>query len=192
MFHNGKQRGRGESGGDSATWLLDITTHSGILTTMRSRVYIETSVVSYYAARPSRDIVVAGHQQATQDFWTRIFNDFEPVISALVVREAGQGRKEDAQRRLDALKDFAVVQVTPEAQDLARQIIDSGGVPPENPEDALHIALATMAGVDFLATWNFFHINNPFTRMMVRRAVENAGYVCPEIVSPDELLGEQE
>jgi predicted nucleic acid-binding protein len=158
---------------------------------MGVKVYIETSVVSYYAARPSRDVVIAGHQQATHDFWIRLGHDFESFISAVVLAESGKGDAEQAEKRLQAIRSFRVIQITPEAEGLARQIIAGGGIPPEYPEDALHIALAAIGGVDFLVTWNFAHINNPFTRMMIRQIVENEGYVCPEIVSPDELLGEE-
>jgi len=63
-------------------------------------------------------------------------------------------------------------------------------MPAEYPEDALHVAVAAIAGMDFIVTWNFSHINNPFTKMMIRQAVENAGYECPEIVSPDAFLGD--
>ncbi len=52
-------------------------------------------------------------------------------------------------------------------------------------------ALAAVAGMDFVVTWNFAHINNPFTKMMIRQSVENAGYESPEIVSPDAFLGEE-
>lgn len=68
-------------------------------------------------------------------------------------------------------------------------ILDARAVPVEYPEDALHIAIAAIAGMDFIATWNFAHINNPFTNMMIRQAVENTGYECPEVVSPDAFLG---
>lgn len=155
------------------------------------RIYVETSVVSYYTARPSRDVVIAGHQQATHDFWIRLERDFEPFVSALVLAESGKGDAEQAEKRLQAIHPFRVIQITPEAQALASRVIAGGGIPAEYPEDALHIALAAIGGVDFLATWNFSHINNPFTRMMIRQIVENEGYVCPEIVSPDELLGEE-
>jgi hypothetical protein len=155
------------------------------------KVYIETSVVSYYTARPSRDVVIAGHQQVTHDFWIRLGHDFEPFVSAVMLAEAGRGDAEQAEKRLQAVRPFRVFQITPEAEGLARRIIAGGGIPAEYPEDALHVALAAVGGVDFLATWNFSHINNPFTRMMIRQIVENEGYVCPEIVSPDELLGEE-
>jgi hypothetical protein len=158
---------------------------------MGVKVYIETSVVSYYTARPNRDVVVAGHQQATHDFWDRLGHDYEAFVSAVVLAESGKGNAEQAELRLQAIHPFRVIQITPEAQDLASRIIDGGGIPAEYPEDALHIALAAIGGIDFLATWNFSHINNPFTRMMIRQIVENEGYVCPEIVSPDELLGEE-
>jgi hypothetical protein len=158
---------------------------------MGIKVYIETSVVSYFAARPSRDVVIAGHQQATHDFWAQIGRDFEPFVSALVVAEAEKGNAEQAAQRLQAIESFHVIRITPDAERLADRIIARGGIPKEYPEDALHVALAALGGVDFLATWNFSHINNPFTRMMIRQIVQNEGYICPEIASPDELLGDE-
>ena len=158
---------------------------------MGVKVYIETSVVSYYTARPNRDVVIAGHQQATHDFWILLDHDFQPFVSAVVITESGKGNPEQAEKRLQAIRPFPVIRMTPETESLASRIIAGGGVPPEYPEDALHIALAAIGGIDFLATWNFTHINNPFTRMMIRQIVENEGYICPEIVSPDELLGEE-
>lgn len=75
-----------------------------------------------------------------------------------------------------------------DAQTLAEKIIAGHGLPEEYPEDALHIAIAAVNGMDVLITWNFAHFNNPFTRMKVRKIVEHAGYACPEICSPEELL----
>lgn len=74
------------------------------------------------------------------------------------------------------------------ASSLALKIIEGHGIPEEYPEDALHIAVAAVNGMDVLVTWNFAHLNNPFTRMIVRQIVEDAGFQCPEICSPDELL----
>jgi len=154
-------------------------------------VYIETSVVSYYAGRGSRDVVVAGRQQSTQDFWSLLGSELSPFVSALVVKEAGQGDPASAQSRLDAIRSFPLLQATAEAERLAQAILDGGGIPAEYPEDALHIAVASVAGMDFVVTWNFAHLNNPFTKMMIRQSVENAGHECPEIVSPDAFLGDE-
>jgi len=158
---------------------------------MERKVYIETSVVSYYTGRASRDVVVAGHQQATRDFWALLTQGLLPHVSALVVREAGKGDPELARKRLDAIGTFPVLATTPDAERLAQGIVDAQGIPAECPEDALHIAVAATGGMDFVVTWNFAHINNPFTKMMVRHAVESAGYECPEIVSPDAFLGDE-
>jgi hypothetical protein len=114
-----------------------------------------------------------------------------PYVSALVVKEASKGDSAIAQKRQAAISSFAVLGTTPEAERLAQSIIDARGVPAEYPEDALHIAIAAISGMDFMVTWNFAHINNPFTKMMIRQVVENAGYECPEIVSPDAFLGDE-
>jgi len=158
---------------------------------MSPKVYIETSVISYCTGRASRDVIVAGRQQSTWDFWALLADGFSPYVSALVIAEAGKGDPVAARERLDAIAEFPVLVTTPEAKQLAQGVIDGGGIPAEYPEDALHIAIAATTGMDFLVTWNFAHLNNPFTRMMIRQTVENAGYDCPEIVSPDAFLGDE-
>ncbi len=155
---------------------------------MKQRVYIESSVVSYYAGRPSRDVVIAGRQQSTQDFWSLLSQELLPHVSALVVKECGNGDPVFARKRLDAIGSFSVLATTPDAERLARDILASHGIPEEYPEDALHVAIAEM---DFIVTWNFSHINNPFTKMLIRQTVEIAGYECPEIVPPDAFLGDE-
>jgi predicted nucleic acid-binding protein len=158
---------------------------------MKPKAYIETSVISYLIGRTSRDVVIAGHQRTTQSFWRLLKKEVVPYVSALVVKEASKGDSAIAQKRQAAISSFAVLGTTPEAERLAQSIIDARGVPAEYPEDALHIAIAAISGMDFMVTWNFAHINNPFTKMMIRQVVENAGYECPEIVSPDAFLGDE-
>jgi hypothetical protein len=155
---------------------------------MKKRIYIETTVVSYYTARPSRDLMVAGHQEATHELWPKLIEDYETYISALVYEEAGKGDPEQAKIRINIIKPFRIIDIDEETQILAEKIINGKGIPKEYPEDALHIAAAAINGIDVLVTWNFAHINNPFTRMMIRQIVENEGYACPEICSPEELL----
>jgi predicted nucleic acid-binding protein len=152
------------------------------------KVYVETTVVSYFAARLSRDLVVAGHQEVTRDLWPRLAETFETYVSALVLQEAGRGDSEQARRRLAAIEPFPILDIDDEARILAEKIIADRAVPEEYAEDAVHIAVAAVNGIDVLVTWNFTHLNNPFTRMMIRQVVENHGYRCPEICSPDELL----
>jgi len=151
-------------------------------------VYVETTIISYFTARPSRDVVTAARQEATRELWPKLVSEYDSYVTVLVREEAGKGDKEQAALRLQALKMFPVLDADEVARILASKILEGRGIPEEYPEDALHIAVAAVNGIDVLVTWNFAHLNNPFTRMMVRQIVENAGYRCPELCSPDELL----
>lgn len=155
---------------------------------MKKNVYIETTVVSYLTSKPSRDIMIAGHQEATRELWPKLISKHESYISALVVQEAGKGDSSQAQMRLTAIAKFPMLDIDDEARFLAEKIIAKKGIPVEYPEDALHIAVAAVNGIEVIITWNFAHLNNPFTRKKVRKIVEDEGYICPEVCSPEELL----
>lgn len=157
---------------------------------MGYRIYIETSVVSYLTARPSKHIVVAGHQAATHDFWDQL-PDQNVCISELVLREAAKGDASAAAERLAALAGFQKLEIDAACNALAKALIADGAVPAKYPDDALHIAIAAVHAVHVIVTWNFKHINNPATRSKIRRSVESHGYICPELCSPDEFLGEK-
>ncbi|HNS21908.1 MAG TPA: type II toxin-antitoxin system VapC family toxin [Sedimentisphaerales bacterium] len=156
---------------------------------MKPKVYIETSVVSYLTARRSRDLLIAARQETTAELWsTLLSSQFTVYTSTLVHREAQMGDPEQAQRRVEALLPFSVLDVDQEAQTLAGQILAAKTVPAEYPEDALHMAVAAVNGMDVLVTWNFAHLNNPVARAKIRQIIEDHGYRCPEVCSPEELL----
>jgi predicted nucleic acid-binding protein len=155
---------------------------------MRKRAYIDTTVVSYLTARPSRDLIIAAHQESTRNLWTNLIDKYDTFVSALVYQEAASGNSGQAKLRLEAIQQFRMLDVDDESKELAEMIIAGKGIPREYPEDALHIALAAVNGMDIIVTWNFAHMNNPFTKRSVRKIVEQAGYACPELCSPDELL----
>ena len=154
------------------------------------KVYVETSVVSYFVGEISKNIIIAGHQASTKDFWGKLNIEIEPIISALVIKEASQGDKEKAESRIKAIEGFTVIDISIQAEDLADLLLEKNGIPKEFPEDALHIAIAAVEKVDFIATWNFKHINNPFTKNKIKQIIEDAGFSCPVLASPEELLGE--
>ena len=155
---------------------------------MKKRIFVERTVVSYLTAKPSRDIMVAGHQDVTREVWPQLLTKYETYISALVFQEAGKGDPNQARMRLAAVEPFPMLDIDDEARTLAEKILLRRAVPAEFPEDALHIAVAAVNGMEVILTWNFAHLNNPFTRKMVRQVVEGEGYECPEICSPEELL----
>ena len=157
---------------------------------MKETVYIETSVVSYFASKPGRDLVIAGRQEITREKWPKILEFFEVYISTLVLQEAEQGDPEAAQKRLNVITNLPVLAITDEVEKLASILISEGPIPDKNPEDALHIAIATVNGIDYLLTWNFTHINNAQMKSKIISVGEKYGYPCPIICSPEELLGE--
>lgn len=158
---------------------------------MKPSVYIETTVVSYLTARPSKNLVLAGHQVATRDFWNRL-TDYEAFISELVVEEAGKGDEVAAEARLRELEGLESLEIDRDCNALARHLVEDGAVPVEYAEDAMHIAIASVHAVQSIVTWNFKHMNNPVTRARIRESVGKRGYTCPEICSPDEYLGEED
>ena len=55
---------------------------------MRRSVYIETTIISYLKARPSRDLVRAAEQQITRDWWDLQRPKFDLYTAELVLIEA--------------------------------------------------------------------------------------------------------
>ena len=157
---------------------------------MKQKVYIETSIISYYTARPSRDLVIAARQEITHEIWPILQEKFDIYISALVIQEASRGDREASKKRLGALSGIPIVEISQGAQEVAQSLISEKAIPSESEEDALHIAVASTNGMDFLLTWNFNHINNAFKKSKIIRTIEKQGFVPPEICSPDEFIGD--
>jgi predicted nucleic acid-binding protein len=151
-------------------------------------VYIETSIPSYLTARPSTDIRAAGWQQLTYQWWEDERPKYEIFISELVIAEASQGHPEAAQRRIKSLENIPELTIDQEIGELASSIMAGGGIPVSSEADALHVAVASVHRIDYLLTWNCRHINNASTKPIIRRLCEDAGFICPEICTPLELL----
>ena len=156
---------------------------------MKEKVYIETSVVSYYTARPSGDLIAAARQKLTHDWW-QSRSQYAIYASKLVLLEASRGNQEAARQRLAALAGMPLLEINIAAQELADELVSVRLVPEKCVEDALHMALAAVHRVDFLLTWNCKHIANAHIRPRLTRTLENAGYSCPIICTPEELLGD--
>lgn len=156
---------------------------------MKSSVYIESSVISYLASRPSRDIIIAGRQAITVDWWENHRHRFDLRISILVEEEIGRGDPIAASRRTAKIADIPSLTISDEAKEIASLLLSQGALPLGSEEDALHIGIAAAQGVDYLLTWNFKHINNAETKALITRTVESRGYACPQLCSPEELGG---
>lgn len=152
-----------------------------------AKVYVETSVVSYLTSRPNRDVVVAGHQQVTQDWWGTQREQFHLVISELVVREASAGDAEAAAARLRVLEELEVLEISEDALSLASKLVEQGAIPKKAVEDALHIGVAVTNGVEYLLTWNYKHLANAAMRTSIEDICRANGYEPSIICTPEEL-----
>jgi predicted nucleic acid-binding protein len=155
---------------------------------MKAKVYIETSVISYLTSRPSQDVVIAGHQQTTRDWWATYRAQFDVVASQLVVQEASAGDPQAVQQRLAVLAELELLAVTAEAIALAHALVEGGPLPAQAAEDALHIAIAVTNGIEYLITWNCKHLANASMRKDIDRIRRLRGYEPIVICTPEELI----
>ena len=159
---------------------------------MRPSVYVESSVIGYLASRPSRDVIVAARQAITHDWWNNHSDRFDLHISGLVEEEIGRGDDDAARRRMGWVAGISSLRISEQAIELAGRLLANGAIPAGSEEDALHLAIASAQGADYLLTWNFRHINNAERKSAITGVVESLGFACPQICSPEELGGDSD
>ena len=156
-----------------------------------AKVYLETTIPSYLAGRPSRDLIVAGHQQITRDWWEVRRHVFDLYVSQAVIDEAAAGDPVVSKRRLDLLANLRVLPMNDGIMELAEKLVQEGPIPARAAADAVHIAIATSYTCDYLLTWNCAHIANAEIQRKIRRVVTVRGFELPVICTPEELMGDE-
>jgi predicted nucleic acid-binding protein len=157
---------------------------------MSETVYIETSLVGYLTARPSNNLILMANLGITQEWWDTRRDQFTLYISQVVLDEVARGDAEMANRRLQILRDFPLLEVNESVQSLATQFLTESNLPAKASDDALHIAVATFYGLDYLLSWNCKHIANAQIQKKLAQISIEAGYELPTICTPYELMGE--
>ena len=152
-------------------------------------VYIETSVVSYLTARPTADLLAAAWQKVTLDWWEIQRSRFDLYTSVVTVQEAGRGDRNARARRLASLTDIPLLPITESVGALATALLQGQALPDKAANDALHVAVAAVHGVDYLLTWNYRHLDNAEMKPAIRDTCARHGHVAPEICTPRELMG---
>jgi hypothetical protein len=153
-------------------------------------VYLETSFVSYLAARPSRDIQTAQRQLSSSVWWSRHRGNYQLCVSPFVEQECKRGDAAMVARRLAYLDGALMLPPRAEVSVLRDALLlPRGPLPPRAATDALHIGIAAIYGCDYLLTWNFTHIANAHLRPMLDNIVREQGYEPATICTPDELAG---
>jgi len=157
---------------------------------MSETVYIETSIIGYLTARTSNNLIVMANAETTRRWWNNRRFQFQLYISQVVLDEVSRGDSEIAERRLDLLREFPLLDVNKSVQTLAEQYIRYSNLPLKAADDALHIATATVYSLDYLLTWNCKHIANAQIQKKLSQISLNSGYELPIICTPYELMGD--
>ncbi|MDQ0285892.1 putative nucleic acid-binding protein [Desulfofundulus luciae] len=151
-------------------------------------LYLETTIPSYLAARPSRDLIIAANQQATHEWWNEERKNFKIYISQAVLIEAKAGDPEVAFQRVKHLEGLEILPATEEVEKMAKEYLAVLGIPKKSALDAVHIAYAVVYKLDYLLTWNCKHLAHGEIRRKLRRYNGSIGLETPEIVTPIELM----
>ena len=159
-------------------------------TTIKPRVYIESTVISYLVARPSNNPILAARQEASRRLWEDYADRFEFVISDIVSNEVRLGDPNAAQRRLEVISSLRVLELLPEVDVLGQKLLDTGAIPRNSEPDAQHIAIATVHGIEYLVSWNHKHIVNENKREHINQVCQAAGFQPATICTPIELMEE--
>lgn len=167
-----------------------IRAHSVSTIDMAEKVYIETTIVSYLTARPATDVVVRGHQELTKLWWQRRAADFHLCSSQFVIDEASAGDAQAARARLQVLSSLELLQIGTDVPTLADLLLAEAALPPKARVDALHLAVATTNGVNYLMTWNCKHLANALLWRKMEQACRKIGLKPPLICTPFELIGD--
>jgi len=155
---------------------------------VKPKLYLETTIVSYLAARPSRDLIVAANQQITQDWWQMRRASFDLFVSEAIVKEAGSGDESAARQRLEEIEGIPLLTLTVDAAALAEKLVKGLPLPERAVTDAVHVAIAASNGMDYLLTWNCKHLANAVLRSKIEDACREQGYEPPVICTPQELM----
>lgn len=156
---------------------------------MSPAVYVETTIVSYLTAWPNSDIERQAQQAATRRWWNEQRSAFTLFTSQFVIDEASAGDAVAAAERLAVLETMDSLLISPEVEPLAAQLLAAGALPAKARVDALHVAVATVNGIEYLLTWNCRHLANAVLWRKIEQTCSAAGYEPPTICTPYELMG---
>ena len=151
-------------------------------------LYLESTIPSYLTARPSRDLIVAAHQQITHEWWRQARTNFDIYVSEAVLDEISAGDPDAASRRLALTDGLPILAINDEVGSLAIEYQRELGLPRSAQLDVVHLACAVVYELDYLLTWNCAPLANGVVIRRLQKLNATLGRATPVIVTPEELL----
>ena len=155
---------------------------------MSETIYIETSILGYLTARSTDNLILAANVKVTQDWWDEHSTSLVLYASEIVADEASRGDATMANQRQNLLQSLIFLDLTDEAIALAQEFLQQSNLPPKASNDALHMALATVYGLDYLLTWNCKHMANAQIQRKLSQISLELGYILPFVCTPYEFI----
>jgi hypothetical protein len=151
-----------------------------------ARVYLETSFVSACVSE-RRDSASSYRRETSREWWETQRRQHRLFVSDEVVAELSDPvfrRSEAAMQWIDGIESLAVA---PEAIGFARVLVAEKAMPGPLKGDAIHVAVATVCGMDFVLSWNVKHLANPNKVEHLGKLCLRFGLVPRRIVTPEFL-----
>ena len=111
---------------------------------MKPTVYVETSVIGYYTARPSRDIVILAHQEITRQWWPHASDQFELAVSDVVQEEITHDDGQSVDERLRIIEGLRRLPLSAKAKEVAKRYLAELSLPQSAVKAAAHLAIASV------------------------------------------------
>ena len=156
----------------------------------KKRVYVESSVFGWLTAKPNRDIIKQAKQLLTQEWWEQR-DRWDLFISPTVLEECMEGNQVAAGKRMEKASPLPVLPNTPEIYALAALLKEKAQIPDDSAADAMHLAVAAYHQMDYLATWNQTHLDNPHLREKIEKTIKEWKLKPAAIMTPERLLEDE-
>lgn len=154
---------------------------------MKKVVYIETTIPNFYYEARSEPEMVA-RKNWTRQWWDTQSRYYELVTSLAVIDELEQGDYPNKNKIIDLVADIQILEINTEIVEVVETYIKRKLMPADVKGDALHLALASFYGCEFLLTWNCKHLANANKFAHIRRLNTLLGLFVPALITPFELL----
>ncbi|MCL2287864.1 MAG: hypothetical protein FWC33_01600 [Candidatus Bathyarchaeota archaeon] len=133
------------------------------------------------------------HESTVALFKEIAMGKYEAFTSDFVINELERAKKEKSDKMLKLVAEYGVKVLEPDedANRLADLYVAEGVIPQKYLTDGLHIAIATVYGLDMIVSLNFNHIVKRKTLKMTGAINILNGYSAIEIYSPMEIVDDE-
>ena len=160
----------------------------GMRTIEKLKLYFETTAFNFYF-----DVDRDGHEDVIRLFEAIGAGLYEGYTSEYAIQELEQAPEPKRSNMLALIEKYnlAHLDITPEVVRLGKLYITKGIIPVSHRLDSLHIAIASVYGLDCVVSYNFKHINRNKTRRLTASVNNGEGYNGVLICTAKEVMNDE-